>query len=57
MKKVKVTKNSKDNLVLAFQGVLVSQNFLYTTVVSLEMSMGPAFCLQGHIKLLSLLAH
>lgn len=49
---VKVTKNSKDScLVLAFQGVVVSQDFLYATVVSLEISMGPAFCWQDHVKL------
>ena len=53
---VKVTKNSKDSyLVLAFQGVLVSQEFPYTTV-ALEISMSPAVG-QTTFKLVSSLGH
>lgn len=47
---VKVGKNSY--LVCAFQGV-VSQDFLYTSVVSPEISMGLAFFWKGHKKLSS----
>lgn len=48
---VKVTKEQQ-GLVIAFQKFIVSQGFLYTIVISFEISVGLALCWQDHIKLL-----